>query len=999
MSLARKLLLALAVVLVLAVVGLAVFVPTFDANRYRGLILAELGRAVKRPVEAADLKLQLWPLRLRLEQVRVLEDPAFADEEFLHARAVEFDLDFWSLLRGQPEVLSLELDQPTIFLRQNSSGLWNVASVAAAGEETGAPPTAAKPAVRNWGLREGTVVLERIGPEPSGAPLRLSGVELAVTDFSSTRSFPFTLAVSFSPQSRLSARGRIGPLNAEAPSQTPLEAELTLERFRPAALGALIPVPPRLSALGALDGTASVKTDASGAKLDAKLNLLGGEEQDSIGLELTAAFPADFSRVALNGAALNAKDVRLTASGRAQFAPVDFELSLGASDTDIVSLRRLVPRLGFPFPAGIPPLTGKLSAALTVSGNAERWQLTGKASGRDVSLPLTDLREPLRAAVVELTLEPRRLVAAPFALSAGSGLTLTVSGSVEDYRRQPRLAARISGGEAPLEALLALAAQLGKNPVPAGMKLSGRVRPELQLAGPLDAPERIGYQGTLSLRDLTVSTTQLPEPARAAAVELSLDPARLSAQSFTALIGDKLRAQVRFRLENYQTAPHLEAQLSTEQAELEALLGLARSLGADPLPGGRATGRVTATLDLSGPLGDNAPPLSMRAQAQLSGASVQPAELRAPLAIEQASLQLSRERLELTDLRAATAGGRFQGSLRVENFEAPRVAFTLRGDTLDLEAVQALFAVPSPRRSALSLPVVHAQQKSDDWFARLSGRGRLELERVRHGTLTLAPFASPVAIANQVITCDPLEFGFYDGGGRGRLAVDLRSAEPVVEFDGLLRGVDANKLLSENTDSKNRLYGRLGGTVQARFAGSERARISRTATGKGQLTLVNGRLGQINLGREVIAVGELAGLRYDQGDTPIEDMTTNFEIGEGWVRTADLTLRTPDLTMNAAGGFSFEEELAFEATATFTPEATQRMTSRSPLGALAGGLLTDEQGRAVVPFNIRGRFAQPKFSLDVKRLAEMRLRRGRPEASGPAGSVRDILDRLLKRRE
>jgi hypothetical protein len=50
----------------------------------------------------------------------------------------------------------------------------------------------------------------------------------------------------------------------------------------------------------------------------------------------------------------------------------------------------------------------------------------------------------------------------------------------------------------------------------------------------------------------------------------------------------------------------------------------------------------------------------------------------------------------------------------------------------------------------------------------------------------------------------------------------------------------------------------------------------------------------------------------------------------------------------------------------------------------------------VVPFNIRGTFAQPRFSLDVKRLAEMRLRRGR---TTPSGNVRDILDRLLKRRE
>ncbi|MGH9804337.1 MAG: AsmA family protein, partial [Candidatus Acidiferrales bacterium] len=271
MSLTRKVLLAVAAVVVLAVAGVAVFVLTFDANRHRGLILAQLSRAVNRPVEAAELKLQLWPLRLRLAEVRVLEDPAFAGEEFMRARGVEFELELFSLLRGQPELLGLELDQPNIFLRQNPAGIWNAASVAPAGEAaegTGAPAPA-EPAVRNWGMREGTLVVERAGQPP----LRLSGVEVSVSDFSTTRAFPFTLGVSFSPESRVSASGRIGPVNSSAPAQTPLEAELKLEKFRPAALGAFVTVPPALAALGALDGTASVKNEAGGSRLEAKLNL------------------------------------------------------------------------------------------------------------------------------------------------------------------------------------------------------------------------------------------------------------------------------------------------------------------------------------------------------------------------------------------------------------------------------------------------------------------------------------------------------------------------------------------------------------------------------------------------------------------------------------------------------------------------------------------------------------------------------------------------------
>src|SRR3989304_1071512 len=100
MSLAKKILFGLAALAVVLAAAAAVFVYTFDATRYRGVILAQLSGSMNRPVEAADLELRLLPLRLRLNQVRIPEDPGFGGEEFIHADAVQFDLSLWSLLRG-----------------------------------------------------------------------------------------------------------------------------------------------------------------------------------------------------------------------------------------------------------------------------------------------------------------------------------------------------------------------------------------------------------------------------------------------------------------------------------------------------------------------------------------------------------------------------------------------------------------------------------------------------------------------------------------------------------------------------------------------------------------------------------------------------------------------------------------------------------------------------------------------------------------------------------
>ncbi|MDA2914985.1 hypothetical protein MYX77_13720, partial [Acidobacteriia bacterium AH_259_A11_L15] len=93
-----------------------------------------------RPVEAADLSLQLLPLRLRLNQVRIPEDPNFPGEVFIRARAVQFDFSLWALLQGETRVSALELVQPVVYLRQSPTGEWNVATLAASPSEKDPAP-------------------------------------------------------------------------------------------------------------------------------------------------------------------------------------------------------------------------------------------------------------------------------------------------------------------------------------------------------------------------------------------------------------------------------------------------------------------------------------------------------------------------------------------------------------------------------------------------------------------------------------------------------------------------------------------------------------------------------------------------------------------------------------------------------------------------------------------------------------------------------------------
>ncbi|MFQ5724757.1 MAG: hypothetical protein ACE5G6_09700, partial [Terriglobia bacterium] len=500
---------------------------------------------------------------------------------------------------------------------------------------------------------EGTIVIER----PGQPTLRLTGVEVVARDISTTEAFPLRVAVSFAPDSRLSLDGRLGPLDLAAPVRTPFQGEVALENFRPAALASLVTVPPELVRLGPLGGKLQVRSGAEEFAVTGRVALLGSDDQGELTLELAATLPPDFSRVQLDETSVDYAGTRASAHGQVALAPaVSFNLALATSEAEVTSLLAIPGRLGYPLPVSLPAAEGRLTSELQLQGTPEAWQATGKASFRNLAVALEGFAEPVKVDLLEITLEPERIRVAPSQITLPPGVTLTVAGTVENYATDPRLTARVTAGELELGSLLALARTFGNDPLGPGQQLSGRVQPDIRLQGPLAEPARLAYEGTLAFRELSLTTPQLPEPVRIQELQLAFDPKRVSADPFTAQVGQQLSVRLSFRLDNYQTKPVLVAQGETEDADLAALLGLVRTLGSDPLPGGQASGRVTATLNVRGTLAEGGPPPRISGRAQLANASLQPAALTEPLAIERATVGFGPDRLELTNLRLAAAG-------------------------------------------------------------------------------------------------------------------------------------------------------------------------------------------------------------------------------------------------------------------------------------------------------------------------------------------------------
>src|SRR5262245_50983486 len=133
----RKIGIIIGVILVLVVVAGLVFTVTFDVNNYRQTIQSQIQRKLGRPVTLGEMRLKLFPLRFRVDNLAIADDPKFSpDAPFLKAQQLDVSIKLLPLLRKQIEVNSLSLERPNINLIKNEAGIWNTASL---GHPEGAP--------------------------------------------------------------------------------------------------------------------------------------------------------------------------------------------------------------------------------------------------------------------------------------------------------------------------------------------------------------------------------------------------------------------------------------------------------------------------------------------------------------------------------------------------------------------------------------------------------------------------------------------------------------------------------------------------------------------------------------------------------------------------------------------------------------------------------------------------------------------------------------------
>jgi uncharacterized protein involved in outer membrane biogenesis len=394
-------------------------------------------------------------------------------------------------------------------------------------------------------------------------------------------------------------------------------------------------------------------------------------------------------------------------------------------------------------------------------------------------------------------------------------------------------------------------------------------------------------------------------------------------------------------------------------------------------------------LSLSGRVRKARGELSVDGSARLRKVVVRHRLLAEPLRVAAADVELDGEHVIVRDAALRLGATDLAGSLQLAGFTDHRVRFDLASQQADLDELFGFLS--KARADEAPAPAAPA---GPDHLARTTASGTLRVGRATLGGLVLERFSGSVALAERVLTLDPVGVELYGGRGEGRVRVDLGRSPPAFVAHADLRDVDAKALLLAGVGYGD-LEGRATAALDLRGTATSVPEALRSLEGSGTLTLADGAFRGLNMLlvlEDAAVFGERTvadlGRKLAQEGTTFQRLEAQHEIREGVLHLRSVRTTTPEGDMSAKGTAGLlDQRLRVDMAVLFTEDLSRRLREE---GSRAADVFWDDRkARVLLPLVLVGTLAQPRADIDWSEAAGRLLER---EAGRQLG---DVLGDLL----
>jgi uncharacterized protein involved in outer membrane biogenesis len=243
-----------------------------------------------------------------------------------------------------------------------------------------------------------------------------------------------------------------------------------------------------------------------------------------------------------------------------------------------------------------------------------------------------------------------------------------------------------------------------------------------------------------------------------------------------------------------------------------------------------------------------------------------------------------------------------KGSLGVEDFAGPALAFSLSADTLNLArylAPPAAPAVSSKRKArgpvvAPELALLAAAKLPVETLRQLKVTGDAKLDLLLMGGLKLERVEVALNGSEGLLRLDPVNAEGYQGRYSGVATLDARGAVPQLSLNANLAKVSLEPLLMD-LNGRRELAGSMNFEARLSAAGATSTALRESVAGQATFAVQNGVLRGLDApsllrGAEQLITGKTKTLPTLGGKTPFKALTGTLEIRDGAVFNRDLRL-------------------------------------------------------------------------------------------------------------
>src|SRR2546430_11149480 len=462
----RKIGIVFGILVVVLIIGIAIFAATFDVNRYRGRIQAELEHRLDRKLSLGQMHLSVLPPRFQVQNIAISEDPKFPNPKpFVQADQLDVSVKLMPLFSKSIEIDSLKLQRPTVELVKNQLGVWNFSSLGANAPK--ASGSKSEFSLSELAIQDGLVAITDLQrKQPRTVYDHIDGT---LNDFAPEQPFALQVAARMpgAGNQEIRLQGKCGPIAQGDPSSTPFHGTLDLKGVGIAGLQHFLNNPALADSDGTLSGQTKIQSESGKLSASGQMNIQNARVHGvDVGYPITADYDLsddlknDLLTITKGTLKLGQTPLALHGTVNTRPTPAQIDLNVKASDVSIAEAARLASAFGVAFGPGTT-VNGRVNADIQARGSASKPALNGTISGRDIQVTGKEIPQPVQIKAVNLALTPDEIRSGQFNVTSGNTTMSTLLSLKQYTSNSPIIDATVKAPNATLPEVLSIARAYG----------------------------------------------------------------------------------------------------------------------------------------------------------------------------------------------------------------------------------------------------------------------------------------------------------------------------------------------------------------------------------------------------------------------------------------------------------------------------------------------------------------------------------------------------------